>query len=202
MPRLLNESDLESPTFPLFIKPRSGSSSLGAHNIHTPMDLAYYRGVDPDSIVQEFVDGAEYTVDVFADFAGRARCAVPRRRHEVRGGEVSKSQAVRHERMMAEHCRLVDTLGGCRGMITIQCFLTPDDEIVFIEINPRFGGGVPLSIRAGADSPRWLLELLLGREPRIDRNGWTDGLFMLRYDEGIFVPPSALPHPAPSPRLG
>jgi carbamoyl-phosphate synthase large subunit len=95
--------------------------------------------------------------------------------------------------MMAEHCRLVDLLGGCRGMITIQCFLTPRDEIVFIEINPRFGGGVPLSIRAGADSPRWLLELLLGREPEIEMAGWRDGLFMLRYDEGIFVPPEALP---------
>jgi len=202
MPRLLNESDLESPVYPLFIKPRSGSSSLGAHKIRTATDLAYYRTIDPDSIVQEFVDGVEYTVDVFADFAGRARCAVPRRRYEVRGGEVSKGQAVRHERMMAEHCRLVDTLGGCRGMITIQCFLTPGDEIVFIEINPRFGGGAPLSIRAGADSPRWLLEVLLDREPRIDRNGWTDGLFMLRYDEGIFVPPTALPQPAPSPRPG
>ena len=73
------------------------------------------------------------------------------------------------------------------GMMTIQCFLTPADEIVFIEINARFGGGVPLSIRAGADSPRWILELLLGREPSISMDGWTDGMLMLRYDRGIFV---------------
>jgi carbamoyl-phosphate synthase large subunit len=71
-------------------------------------------------------------------------------------------------------------------MITIQCFLTPDDEVVFIEINPRFGGGVPLSIRAGADSPRWLLELLTGRSPSMPVDAWADGMFMLRYDHAIF----------------
>ena len=45
--------------------------------------------------------------------------------------------------------------------------ITPADDIVSIEINPRFGGGVPLSIAVGADSPRWILELLLGRQLEI-----------------------------------
>ncbi|MCP4250178.1 MAG: ATP-grasp domain-containing protein [bacterium] len=191
-PRVLTARELEAPTFPLFIKPKSGSSSLGAHKIETPQALTYYRSLSPDSIVQEFVPGVEYTVDVFAGFDGRPRCAVPRRRLEVRGGEVSKGQTVRHERMMRESCRLVEALGGCQGVITVQCFLTPADEIVFIEINPRFGGGVPLSIRAGADSPRWILELLLGRDPEIGWANWTDGLLMLRYDRGIFLPATDL----------
>jgi carbamoyl-phosphate synthase large subunit len=195
-PGVLTDKDFDSPTFPLFIKPRDGSSSLGAHKIDSPQDLAYYRGLYPGSIVQEFIEGVEYTVDVFADFQGCPRCAVPRRRHEVRGGEVSKSQAVQNLRMMKEHCRLVEALGGCRGMITIQCFLTPKDEIVFIEINPRFGGGVPLSIAAGADSPRWIIEGLLGREPSVAMAGWTDGMLMLRYDRGIFVLPEDLPRQA------
>ncbi len=186
-PRILTGDELASAPLPLFTKPRIGSSSLGAHKIETPEDLAYFRSVNPDSIVQDFIPGVEYTVDVFADFDGRPRCAVPRRRHEVRGGEVSKSEAVKHQEMMRQHCRLVEVLGGCVGVMTIQCFLTPDDEIVFIEINPRFGGGVPLSIQAGADSPRWLLELLLGCDPDISPDAWTDRLLMLRYDEGIFV---------------
>jgi carbamoyl-phosphate synthase large subunit len=194
-PQILSDVELASPTFPLFIKPRIGSSSMGAHKIRNPDDLAYHRKCDPDAIVQEFIEGIEHTVDVFADFNGRPRCAVPRRRHEVRGGEVSKGQAVRHDRMMAESCRLVEALGGAIGVMTIQCFLTPAEDIVFIEINPRFGGGVPLSIAAGADSPRWILELLLGRQPEISMNGWTDGLLMLRYDQGIFIPFDQIPLP-------
>lgn len=192
-PHIFSDEELAKPRFPLFIKPLDGSSSLGAHKIRDERDLAYYRAINPDSIVQAFIDGVEYTTDVFVDFHGRPRCCVPRRRHEVRGGEVSKGQAIRHEQMMAEHVRLIETLGDCRGMMTIQCFLTPDDRIVFIEINPRFGGGVPLSIEAGADSPRWILELLLGREPAIDMNGWTDKLMMLRYDAAVFALPEDLP---------
>lgn len=194
-PRILTEEQLVSPLYPLFIKPRVGSSSLGAHKIRSSTDLAYYRNDRRETIVQEFIEGVEYTVDVFADFDGRPRCAVPRRRWEVRGGEVSKGQTVRHAAIMAESCRVVEALGGCVGIMTIQCFLTSADEIVFIEINPRFGGGAPLSIRAGADSPRWLLELLLGRQPDIAMDGWVDGLMMLRYDEGLFVRPDDLPLP-------
>jgi carbamoyl-phosphate synthase large subunit len=195
-PRILDGDELRSPRFPLFAKPRHGSSSHGTGRIDTSEDLQYFLRGDADCVIQEFVHGVEHTVDVFADFEGRPRCAVPRRRHEVRAGEVSKGQTVRHERMMAESSRLVEALGGCKGVITIQCFLTPDQGLVFIEINPRFGGGVPLSIRAGADSPRWILELLLGRRPDIRPDAWTDGLFMLRYDEAFFATRDALPPPA------
>ena len=155
------------------------------------MEFHLARTAEP--VVFEFADGVEYTVDVFADFEGVPRCAAPRRRIEVRAGEVSKGQAVRHQAMMEQSCRLVRALDGCRGMITLQCFLTDDERIVFIEINPRFGGGVPLSIRAGADSPRWLMELLLGRRPDISMDAWQDGLLMLRYDEAVFVRPEDIP---------
>ena len=170
----------------------SGSEKLNG-NFEMLRSLIGGETIVVDSIVQDFVRGEEYTVDVFADFDGRPRCAVPRLRHEVRGGEVSKGQAIQNMRMMREHCRLVGILGGCQGMMTIQCFLTPDNDIVFIEINSRFGGGVPLSIQAGADSPRWILELLLGQDPDISMNGWTDGMLMLRYDKGIFLMAEDLP---------
>jgi len=192
-PRILTDPELADPPFPLFLKPRDGSSSLGAHKITTPEGLAYYRKIIPNAIVQEFVEGVEYTVDVLADLDGKCLCAVPRRRYEVRGGEVSKSQVVMDRRIMDESCRLVETLGGARGEVTVQCFLTGDGEVVFIECNPRFGGGIPLSIRAGADSPRWILEMLLGRSPSATMDAWTDGLYMLRYDQGVFVEADELP---------
>lgn len=81
---------------------------------------------------------------------------------------------------------LVAALGECVGVVTLQCFLTVDGRVRFIEINPRFGGGVPLAIRAGADFPRWLIEEHLGRQPDIAPEAWQDGLVMLRYDEAVF----------------
>jgi carbamoyl-phosphate synthase large subunit len=192
-PRILSKEELRKSSYPLFVKPRDGSSSVEAHKIIDQQALDYHLYVRPELIVQEFIDGSEYTVDVFVDFDGRPRCAVPRLRHEVRSGEVSKSRTVQHARIMQESCRLVEVLGGCLGMTTIQCFLTPEDEVVFIEINPRFGGGAPLSIRAGADSPRWVLELLLGRQPSISMRRWTNNLFMLRFDQAFFREPKDLP---------
>jgi len=193
-PHIFSESELDSAPLPMFTKPRFGSSSHEVHKIDTTEELAFFRSHRPESIIQEFIDGVEHTVDVFADFEGQPLCAVPRRRHEVRGGEVSKSQTVRHEEIIRQSARLIEALGGCAGMITVQCFLTGDDRVVFIEVNPRFGGGVPLSIQAGADSPKWLLELLLGRTPAIEPDCWTDGMLMLRYEEGLFTMPSELPH--------
>ena len=138
-------------------------------------------------MVQEFIEGQEYTVDVLVDFDGRVRCVVPRLRMEVRTGEVSKAQTVRCPEVIEQSKRLVETLGAGPGIITIQCFLTTDGNIKFIEINPRFGGGVPLSIRAGADFPRWILQLWLGDSPRIRQDVWQDGLVMLRYDDAIWM---------------
>jgi carbamoyl-phosphate synthase large subunit len=132
------------------------------------------------------VDGWEHTVDVYAGLDGVPRVAVPRRRLKVRDGEVVKAVTVRHGEIIRRSMELVEALKECVGVVTLQCFLTSDDRVRFIEINPRFGGGVPLAMRAGADFPRWLIEEHLGRRPDIDPEGWKDRLVMLRYDEAVF----------------
>jgi len=194
-PRILTKADLARPKFPILTKPRRGSASVGVHILRTPEELAFYRSAEPDRIFQDLIGGQEHTVDVLAGPDGRPLCAVPRRRIEARAGEVSKGCTVRHPALLAESSRLVAALGGCFGMISVQCFLTPPGDVLFIEVNPRCAGGIPLSIRAGADFPRWLMDILLGQVPRIDPDGWTDGLYMLRYDEGIFATEKDLPGP-------
>jgi len=180
--------------FPLFMKPRFGSSAKDVHYLPDPEALAFYsRGGSGERIIQEFVRGKEHTVDVYAGLDGVPRVAVPRRRLEVRGGEVSKARTVRHAEIIRQSLRLVEALGGCCGVITLQCFLTPSGEIKFIEMNPRFGGGVPLAIRAGADFPMWLIEEHLGRRPDIQPDDWQDGLVMMRYDAAVFRRSDELP---------
>ena len=82
--------------------------------------------------------------------------------------------------------RACTRLGYTPGVVTIQCFLSADAKMNFIEINPRFGGGVPLAIKAGADLPRWILQLWLGQNPRIHLDHWRDQLVMLCYDEAVW----------------
>jgi carbamoyl-phosphate synthase large subunit len=117
----------------------------------------------------------------------QVRCVVPRRRLEVRSGEVSKARIYRDPVIMERVAQLVTVLGAGPGVITIQLIRRADGVIKFIEVNPRFGGGAPLSIRAGADFPRWILQELRGQSPRIRFDGFEDGLLMLRYDEEVWV---------------
>ena len=181
------KSSQSETLFPLFVKPWDGFASKANAIAHNRDELSFYAKRISNAICQELVQGAEYTCDVYVDFAGKVRCVVPRRRIEVRAGEVSKGQIVKHTHMMAEALRLVDNLGAGPGVITLQLFLTSDDKVTFIEINPRFGGGAPLSIKAGANFPKWILQELSGQKPRIRPDGFKDNLIMLRYDSEVWL---------------
>lgn len=175
--------------FPLFIKPRHGSASLRVHRIDDRRDLDYYTHKMPDAIVQEFVDGVEHTLDVYVGLSGVPQCVVPRARWQTRGGEVSKGVVVKDREVMEAGRRVVVALGdSLRGLVTLQCIVTADRRIRFIEVNPRFGGGAPLGIAAGADYPAWLIQELSGERPQIAFDGFRHGLCMLRYDWSVFVP--------------
>jgi len=117
----------------------------------------------------------------------KVRCVVPRKRIEVRAGEVSKGQVIKDPRIMSEAAMLVETLGAGPGVITLQLFLTDDNRVKFIEINPRFGGGAPLSIKAGANFPKWILQEASGKKPNIRFDGFEDDLIMLRYDGEVWL---------------
>lgn len=174
--------------FPLFLKPRAGSAAMGNYKIHNAEELQTFGRRVPDAIVQEFVDGSEHTLDVYTGFDGVPRCVVPRKRLEVRTGEVSKGLIVKDPAIMDIGRRVAQALGECRGVVTVQCMVSPKGRIRVIEINPRFGGGAPLSIHAGADFPKWILMELSGRRPRIRPTGFRGDIAMLRYDESVFVP--------------
>ncbi len=178
---------LKHPTFPMFLKPRAGSAGMGNYVVRTPAELKTFGRRVPDAIVQEFVDGDEHTLDVYTGFDGQPRCVVPRKRLEVRTGEVSKGIIVKDEKIMAIGRRVAEVLGECRGVVTVQCMRTKRGRIRVIEINPRLGGGAPLAIHAGADFPKWIMMELCGMKPRIRWAGFRDDIAMLRYDESVFV---------------
>lgn len=175
--------------FPYFVKPRFGSASESTHVIADETDLTYFLQKGRDPIIQEFVAGREFTLDVYVGLSGAPRCVVPRLRMQVRSGEVSKGVVVMDQAIVDAGRGVVQALGGeLRGIVTLQCICTDAGAIRFIEINPRFGGGAPLSIAAGADFPLWLLQEQLGQPPVIEPATFAHGLCMERYDWSVFVP--------------
>jgi carbamoyl-phosphate synthase large subunit len=177
-------------TFPLVAKPRFGSAGIGVSVVRDAAELAAAtsRPELGEMVVQALATGREHTIDVLADRDGRCVCAVPRRRIEVRAGEVSKGVTVRSPELQGLAARLCAALPGAFGTITVQVFLGDGPgELAVIEINARYGGGFPLALEAGADFPRWQLEELLGLPSTAESDGWRDGLVMLRYDAAVFV---------------
>lgn len=175
--------------FPFVVKPASGSGSAGVVFVRRDAQLA---AVDGDVVVQSLARGREYTVDVFADADGGLQGAVPRERVETRGGEVVRARTRRVPALLDVADAVVRALPAPFGVLNVQVFLDDtDDDLRIIEINPRFGGGFPLSHRAGAPFARWLLELALHRPVTWADGDWQDDLLMLRYDEGLFVRPRA-----------
>ncbi|MGH9348887.1 MAG: sugar transferase [Vicinamibacterales bacterium] len=170
---------------PLVVKPRTGSASAGIVFATRRAQLALLdeaRGY----VVEERLAGVEYTIDVLAAAGGRCLCAVPRRRMEVRGGEIAKAQTCRIPDLEALACGICETLPGAYGVLNIQVIVGHSGPAV-IEINPRFGGGFPLTWEAGGRYPAWMLEEILGRPSTASRDAWTSGVTMLRYDAAVYV---------------
>ena len=186
-PKIYQLDEVEDRDFPVIIKPNQGSASVDVYKIKNRTELNFFANYVEDPIIQELISGEEYTIDVLVNFQGKAISIVPRLRLETRAGETSKGTTVKNPALIAAAKYVVESLPGAIGCITVQCFLQPDGEIIFIEINPRFGGGYPLAYRAGADFPLWLFQLCAGKNPQVAIDEWEDGLSMFRYDEAIFV---------------
>lgn len=186
-PETVNDYMAYRGPFPCFIKPKDGSSSIDAYKVDEKEQLLTYAERVKDYIIQPFIDGKEYTVDIFCDPEGNPIYITPRERLAVRSGEVLKTKIVLDEGIVAECRELVRQFVPC-GPITVQLIRekeTGDDY--YIEINPRYGGGAPLSIKAGADSAQMTLRLLLGEKPGFQSGGVQDGAVYSRFDQSIRI---------------
>lgn len=162
-PQTVNDYQSYSGPYPCFIKPKDGSSSINAFKVQNESELSVYARQLGDYIIQPFIDGTEYTVDIFCDYDGNPIHITPRIRLAVRSGEVLKTEISMDARIIEESRKVIEKFKPC-GPITVQLIRqksTGDDY--FIEINPRFGGGAPLSMKAGARAAESLLQILQGK---------------------------------------
>ena len=188
--RVPKEVDKYHPTFPLFAKPYDGSLSANLHYIKTADELTPDILADPKLLFMEYIDKKvykEYTVVMYFGRDHRVKCIVPRDRIEIRAGEINKGRAVKNE-ILTFLKEKMGRVEGCVGCICVQLFFNPETkDMVGIEINPRFGGGYPLSYMAGGNFPELLIREYFMDEPVDYAEQWQDGMLMLRYDDAIFV---------------
>jgi carbamoyl-phosphate synthase large subunit len=189
----LPENPIASLPAQVFLKPRDGSASINAYPCHRD-DLQRMLPLVPNPMVQEFMTGPEITIEAFLDFHGRPIHFVPRERIRTLGGESIQGVTLGNSDLEAWCARVLDVCGrrGARGPLALQAFLTNRGPRL-TEINPRFGGGFPLTLAAGGDYPAWILALQRGETlpPRLGQ--YRRGLYMTRFYTEIFL--ETLPWP-------
>lgn len=155
--------------FPLMVKPRWGSASVGLSPVYTESELqrAYSSaltaveksalksltvdGQEGTVIIQEFIEGQEYGLDILNNLECEHVCVFAKRKLGMRAGETDKSILVDDKSLLMLGKDLGKTLKHM-GNLDADVFIS-EDRITVLELNPRFGGGYPFSHELGARYP-------------------------------------------------
>jgi len=177
--------------YPLIVKPRAGRGGTGVHLARSHEEAAFFTRYLDAAVVQERLEGVEYTIDALATLDGELRVLSPRQRLATESGISSKGITHWREDLLEPVQTLVRAL-GLAGPLNFQCFASPAGTVAFTEINARLAGTAILSQAAGVPLFEGILDLARGRQPA----PWlkpSRPLLMYRYWEECFRQPGAAP---------
>ena len=142
--------------FPIMLKPLSGRSSQGQVIARTMEDYQAALARRDDYIAQPFLEGSIYTVDVARDLYGATQCLTRCELLRTVNG-LGTTVRILPGHPLESVCAEIARRAGIVGVVNME-FIGHGDGFYFLEVNPRFSGGVGFSIAAGVDFAR--LELL------------------------------------------
>ena len=175
--------------FPLLVKVREGFGSRHIYRADDEEELAFFlRYTRVDSFVQECCQGEEFSIDVFCDIDSRCLNAIPRTMIQSKGGESIKGTTIKDDELIAHGVRVAETI-GIVGPANIQCFREPDGTLPVTDINPRFGGAVPLPRAAGSRYPELAIALANGERPEPRLGDFRAGITMTRFFSHLVLAP-------------
>ena len=179
--------DIHHPVFPIFAKPYDGSLSTNIHIIRSEEDLTSEILNDPKLIFMEYIgnDFKEFTVDMYYGRDNEVKEIVPRERIKVRAGEINKG-ITRKNYIVDFLKQRMGKIPGVVGCLCLQLFYRESDNQIYgIEINPRFGGGYPLTYHAKANYPEYILREYFLNQNIEYTDSWISNTLMLRYDQEV-----------------
>jgi len=169
---------------PWVVKPRFGRGSRDVYCVDGADELQWALGRVTDPIVQTRLEGKEFTVDALVDRDGTLAGAVPRWRLETKAGISTKGRTFSHPELPGAVEALLAAV-GLRGPANVQGFVA-NGRATFVEVNPRFSGGLPLSLAAGADLVGEYVRGIFGEPLRPERLEYRAGVTMTRHFEELF----------------
>lgn len=175
---VIDRIDKQDLDFPLFIKPRCGSGSLGIRKVDNISELAAYY--EEELIIQEYMDGQEIGVDVYVDLiSGEVVSIFAKKKIKMRAGETDKSVSYKSEALFTIIKQFAKSY-GLKGANDIDVF--ERNGVFFIsEVNPRFGGGYLHAYECGVDFPKLLINNMNGIINKPDIGNYRENVYMMKY---------------------
>ena len=157
-------ADWEDIEFPIFCKPKRGSGSRGIELWENERQIKDFSLIDnlhysSDYIYQEYLPGTEYTIDVFCDLNGNVLSVIPRERLQTKAGISSKGRIIRNkdiEKACTQLCKSFKV----KGPVCIQMKDDVSGNPMFVEMNPRFGGGTYFTTLAGVNFMKLMFDII------------------------------------------
>lgn len=174
-----------SLAFPVFVKPRTGSGSVGARKVQDEETLNTLCEADPTLIIQRLMDG-DLDADVYIDtISHKAVSAFSKRKLETKIGGASKTISFKDEKLFA-FIREITELLKFNGPVDMD-FFYQDGTYYLSEVNPRFGGAYLHAYGAGVDFVKLIKNNLSGNENAPVFGNYEDDVVMMMYDSVIIT---------------
>ncbi|MBP2241856.1 carbamoyl-phosphate synthase large subunit [Cytobacillus eiseniae] len=181
--KAMKDIDIGKISFPLIVKPRNGSASIGIHKVTTMKEVEDYKERS-HFVLQPFIDGDEYGVDCYIDLITQQTTNIfVKKKISMRAGETDKSISIIDPILNEEVEKLINVLKPI-GPIDIDCFKT-ENGYVISEINPRFGGGYPHAHELGQNFVHNIINNLFEKANSFDEKGYKEGSTLLKFDDFI-----------------
>lgn len=180
--RAINNNELN---FPIIAKPRNGSASINVHRINLNKELKCFKD-QKGYVYQQFISGREFGVDVYFDLiTGKIVSVFIKEKITMRAGETDKAVSCFREDILNEIMKFQE-IGGFKGPLDVDVFVSNRGEVYINEINPRFGGGYPHAYRCGANFIKLIANNIEGKENKPSFNSYLLGIKMLKYNGFLF----------------
>lgn len=168
--------------FPVFVKPVNGSASININKVNSKDELNLLFSRYDNLMIQEYMDGSEYGVDVYIDLISNEPVSIfIKEKLKMRAGETDKSVSIKDDKLLEIIKKFVKT-ARYRGVIDIDVFKV-NGKYYISEVNPRFGGGYPHAYEVGVNIPKQIITNLRNNKNIVDVNNYEADIFMMKYNE-------------------
>lgn len=178
-------------SFPVFVKPRIGNGSKGAFKVKNMEELNAAMVLNKDLIIQEFLDGPEYDIDVYADVYSHEMISIFAK-HKLAnsiGGTVIGS-SYKDEKLFKSIEKLISCL-RLTGPLDVEAFLI-NGEYYISEVNPRFSGCYIFADACGMDFCGLIINNMLKKNNIPNIGNYEENILMLKYYKNLYIKPDSI----------